>query len=79
MVNVYLFVRRAFARHVRLASPRIQTATPFIVGVQTKLVQDGGTNRGRMLSFIRYAQEYPLSNQEWEDSYGFLRNYYHYF
>ena len=80
MLNVNLLLLRAFARYVRLVSPKIQTATPFehLVGVHTELVQDGGMNWGRMLSFIRYAQEYPLSNQEWEDLYGFLRNHYHY-
>ena len=75
MKGLYVFFLRMVAKRLLLpALEVVQTNYPLTVltRIHDEVVQDGVMNVERLLYFVRYAEEYQLTRDEWDALFTFL-------
>ena len=74
-MKIYLSILRLVARQLPLPLlPLIESNSPLgvLFLVHNELVSDGKMNWGRLLYFLRYAEEFKLSENDWNELFEFL-------
>ena len=74
-IRMFLSELRTVAKWLRLPRlPSVQTNKPLetLFDVHGELISDGVMNWGRMLYFLRFAEEFHLSEEEWSSLFDFL-------